>query len=132
MKKIYFLLVAMLLGVFSIQAQEAEVNLLSSGDFEENFDGWNLFNGDTPAELVDATNPMDETSLKAIKLVADEESSAAYELQFVSPIVTVVEGNQYKLVFDIKSDGTGAGRISTGEGQTTSQYWPGFDTTEEW
>ncbi len=118
------------------------VNIFELGTFESFADidavfaegVFKLKNGEMEkAELLVSDNTLDASSTKMLKLVSKEASSNDWDLQLATPSIPLIEGNQYKITFDIRSEGVGKGRISTGgETQMDSQYWPHFDTGEEW
>lgn len=79
---------------------------------------------------------------KGIELKAKSTSSAEYNLQLVSPDMTIVSGHNYQISFWIKSDVAGQGRVSF-EGLTNNypyKDWfgtgaeatPLFGTTSSW
>lgn len=79
---------------------------------------------------------------KGIELKAKSTSSAEYNLQLVSPDITIVNGHNYQISFWIKSDIAGQGRVSF-EGLTNNypyKDWFGtgagatalFGTTSSW
>lgn len=118
----------------------AGTNLLDLSGLEDgSFDGWikqNPGDGITIAEgggLGAGTN--------AVKLVSGPSSSAAYNLQIISPDIPVIEGHTYEISFYIKSDQPGKGRISFG-GLENNYPWKdwlntgsgteAFETTSTW
>jgi len=121
----------------------AGLNLFADGTFESFADldavfaegAFQLKNGEKEkAELLEIANPLDASSTKVLKLVSKETSSDDWDLQLATPFIPLVEGNQYKVVFDIRSEGDGELRISTsGADQIPSnQYWPHVQANEEW
>ncbi len=111
--------------VIDLDAQPA-VEYISNGTFETGIDGWSKYNGGDDA-LSHAAG-----SAYAVKLTAGSASTDAWSLQLATPTLTLTEGNSYEVSFDVRSTGTGQGRISLGAASFTYQYWPDFATTEEW
>lgn len=97
---------------------------------------WNKGDGITVKDGIGLNNG------KGIELKAKSTSSAEYNLQLVSPDMTIVSGHNYQISFWIKSDVAGQGRVSF-EGLTNNypyKDWFGtgaagtalFGTTSSW
>lgn len=118
-------------------------NLFAEGSFDSFADITAVFadgafiwkNGEQEkAELLASDNTLDASSTKMLKLVSKETSEKEWDLQFAAPTIPLVEGNQYMVTFDVRSEGNGIVRISTG-GATeipANQYWQDVETDELW
>ncbi|GAO30861.1 endo-1,4-beta-xylanase [Geofilum rubicundum] len=77
----------------------------------------------------------------AIRLVSSASSSAAYNLQLITPEIPAIEGHTYEVSFYIRSDQPGQGRISFGglannypwkDWMATGSATEAFTTTSTW
>ncbi|HLW10109.1 MAG TPA: DUF6383 domain-containing protein, partial [Fermentimonas sp.] len=86
------------------------------------------------AELLPSDNTLDAASTKMLKLVSKETSEKEWDLQFATPTIPLVEGNQYKVTFDVRSEGEGVLRISTGGANQipANQYWQDIESSTTW
>lgn len=81
-----------------------------SGLQDGSFTGWNRANPGAGIEVVDGAGL--SGTAKAVKLVSSSSSSGAWNLQLISPDITIVSGHTYEISFYIKSEQPGKGRIS--------------------
>jgi len=143
MKKIYTLAFGLLIGAGLMAQGDGVTNIFELGTFESFADIEAVFaegafvwkNGEKEkAELLPSDNTLDAASTKMLKLVSKETSEKEWDLQFATPTIPLVEGNQYMVTFDVRSAGVGVLRISTG-GATeipANQYWQDVETDELW
>jgi endo-1,4-beta-xylanase len=104
------------------------------------FTNWARYNAGKGITVID--NAGLATGSKAIKLEASATSSAAYNLQLISPNVPIVSGHNYEISFYVKSDQAGKGRISFNTSLTQSYPYKdwlntgseteAFATTSNW
>lgn len=85
-------------------------DLQTSGLKDGTFTGWTKANSGAGISVV--TNPGWGTGAKAIQLVSAAGSSSAEALQLITPSIPVNPAHKYEIVFYIKSDVPGEGRIS--------------------
>lgn len=81
-----------------------------SGLQDGSFTGWNKTNPGAGIEVVDGAGL--SATAKAVKLISSSSSSGAWNLQLISPDITIVSGHNYEVSFYIKSEQAGKGRIS--------------------
>lgn len=81
-----------------------------SGLNDGTLNGWSYPNSGAGISVVDDVGL--GGGVKAVQLVASANSSAADDLQLITPEIPVVEGHEYEVLFFIKSDIQGEGRIS--------------------
>ena len=96
---------------------------------DKSFTGWNLANPGAGITVTDGEGM--GTGNKAVKLVATGGSSAATDLQLITPAITVDKTHKYEVVMYIKSDIPGEGRISF-EGLNNNTPTPTFTTGISW
>src|SRR5690554_2294723 len=140
MRKIYLMLTMFLCGALATQVYATGTNVFPQGSFDafadkdEVFTVFTLLNGDVAdAELLASDNSLDPTSTKMLKLVTPAAATNAWDLQLATPEITLVEGNEYKFSFDIRSEGDGLFRISTtAPDQFGSQYRGDVATSTAW
>jgi GH35 family endo-1,4-beta-xylanase len=102
------------------------------------FTGWNRANPGDGIELAEGEGL--GTDADAIRLVSNAGSSAAYNLQLISPEMPAIEGHTYEVSFYIRSEQPGQGRISFGglDNNYPWKDWLGtgaseaFSTTSSW
>lgn len=113
------------IAAFNVFAQST----IFSGDFETgDLTDYSLKNPGAGIEITqESTNGGDY----AVKLTAGSGTNA-WDLQLATPSIPLTIGNKYEVSFDIRSVGAGQGRISLGASSFTHQYWPDFNTTDEW
>ncbi|WP_207431384.1 endo-1,4-beta-xylanase [Sabulibacter ruber] len=100
-------------------ANSLNTNSLKAGTF----DGYSTLG----ASVLIVDNEGMGGNVKAIKLVSGASASAPTDLQLVTPAVPVVQGHEYEVVFYIKSDAPGQGRVAF-EGlknNTPAKDWTG-------
>ncbi|MDR3118931.1 MAG: endo-1,4-beta-xylanase [Mediterranea sp.] len=108
------------LQVIDLDAEPAEVNLITNGDFETgDLTGWNPSN---PGAGITVVNSEKTEGSYAAQLIASPDSSNEWDLQLQTDALALTAGGDYTLSFYIKSDGAGRGRIS----------FPGFDNEWPW
>ncbi len=111
-----------------------------SGLQDGSFTGWNKANPGAGIEVVDGAGL--SSTAKAVKLISSASSSGAWNLQLISPDITIVSSHTFEISFYIKSEQPGKGRISfsglsnnypwkdwynTGGGETEA-----FETSSVW
>ncbi|RDV17192.1 1,4-beta-xylanase [Pontibacter diazotrophicus] len=87
-------------------ANSLDVSGLTAGTLE----GWTNTGGGASASVVE--NEGMGGGVKAVKLTSGAGSSAPEDLQLVTPEIPVVPGHEYEIVFYLKSDVPGEGRIT--------------------
>lgn len=98
---------------------------------------WDASNGGAGIEVIE--NEGMGGGVKAVELVSSSSSSNANDLRLSTPQIPVVDGHQYEVMFFIKSDVPGEGRVSfdgltnntpaldwTGSGKTTETFTTGI------
>ncbi|MGE4586212.1 MAG: endo-1,4-beta-xylanase [Mangrovibacterium sp.] len=123
-----------------IPAPAGSNSLDLSGLQDGSFTGWNRANPGAGISVVDGAG-LTATS-KAVKMVSSSSSSAPYNLQLITPDITIVSGHTYQVSFYIKSDQPGKGRISFSglsnnypykDWYATGGSWTeAFETTSQW
>jgi endo-1,4-beta-xylanase len=102
--------------------------------------GWGAYNKGAGITVTSGAGLSSTT--QAIKMISSATSSAAYNLQLITPDIPVVSGHNYEISFFIKSDVSGKGRLSF-DANLTNQYpykdWyntgtqtEAFATTSQW
>lgn len=81
-----------------------------SGLQDGSFTGWNRANPGAGIDVVDGAGL--SATAKAVRLISSPSSSSAWNLQLISPEITIVNGHNYEVSFYIKSEQSGKGRIS--------------------
>ena len=99
-----------LLSPMIITAPSFPNALNPAGLKDKSFTGWTLANPGAGITVADGEGM--GTGNKAVKLVATGSSSAATDLQLVTPTITVNKTHKYEVVMYIKSDIPGEGRIA--------------------
>ncbi|NII29306.1 1,4-beta-xylanase [Pseudoflavitalea sp. X16] len=94
--------------VVTSPAYANDLNL--AGLKDKSFTGWNLTNPGAGITVEDAVGM--GTGNKAVKLVSAGGSSAATDLQLITPTIAVNKTHKYEVVVYIKSDIPGEGRIA--------------------
>jgi GH35 family endo-1,4-beta-xylanase len=89
-----------------------------SGLRNASFSGWGRPNPGAGITIVDGEGM---NSGKAVQLISNASASMPYNLQLRSPDINVENGKTYKVIFYIRSDVTGKGRISFEKG-SSNQY----------
>lgn len=104
------------------------------------FTGWGRNQG---AGMSVVTNAGLTSTSQAIKMISSATSANPWDLQLISPAVSIVTGHNYEVSFFIKSESPGKGRLSF-DGALTNQYpykdWyntggsatASFDTSSQW
>ncbi|PRY06829.1 carbohydrate binding protein [Pontibacter ummariensis] len=87
-------------------ANALDVSSLTAGTLE----GWTYSGGGASVSVVE--NEGMGGGVKAVKLTASAQAAAPEDLQLVSPEIPVVPGHAYEVVFYIKSDLPGEGRVA--------------------
>jgi endo-1,4-beta-xylanase len=102
-----------------------------SGLNDGTLNGWNYPNKGAGISVANSGGLSAGT--KVIKLVSGAGSSGAEDLQLITPAIPVVEKHEYEVVFYIKSDVPGKGRIAfEGLSNNTPQVdWMGTGTASE-
>ncbi|SNR59155.1 endo-1,4-beta-xylanase [Lutibacter flavus] len=101
-----------------------------SGLKDGTLNGWGAWNSGDGITVIDNSG-LTGTD-QAVKMIASATSSAEYNLQLVSPDITVVQGHNYEISFYIKSDQPGSGRISFEGLDNNYPYKDWFSTDGEW
>lgn len=85
--------------------------------------GWGTTNSGAGISVVSGAGLVN--TLSAVKMISGASSSAAEQLQLITPDVPVVAGHTYEIIFYIKSDVPGEGRVAfEGLGNNTpSKDW---------
>ena len=99
---------------------EADYNLMPNGSFEDGDEGWSFENIGAGIEVVSLDDAPHGS--KALRLIASESSSNAWDLQVISPSIPATHGQQVQLSFFIKADQPGQGRVSF-QGLTNNYPW---------
>lgn len=94
--------------VVTSPAYANDLNL--AGLKDKSFTGWNLANAGAGISVTDGEGM--GTGNKAVKLVSAGGSSAATDLQLITPVIPVNKTHKYEVVVYIKSDIPGEGRIA--------------------
>lgn len=87
-------------------ANSLDLTGLNNGDFQ----GWGIANNGAGISIEDGMGLSANT--QAIKLVSNVGSTNPNDLELVTPDIQLVEGHTYEVVFYIKSDKPGEGRMS--------------------
>lgn len=116
-------------------ASALDLSALKDGSFN----GWGTFNaGDGITVEEDAGLAPDS---QAVQLIASASSSEPYNLQLVTPDITIVSGHEYEVSFYIRSDQSGEGRISFSglennypykDWLNTGEATESFETNSQW
>jgi len=130
-----------LLAPLVIESPAFPNDLDTDGLMDGSFSGFS-FNLSEDAVTIGENEGIGEGA-NAIKLTAPSSASEAGDLQFTTPEISVVEGHEYEVIFYIKSDEPGEGRISfeglndnmplidyTGEGASTEAFQTNFSWKE--
>jgi GH35 family endo-1,4-beta-xylanase len=113
------------ISVIDLDAAPSEINLVENGDFESGQLGnWSANN---PGAGITVAEEAKHTGAYGAKLIASSTSANDWDLQLASPSVTLDANKTYTFSFYIKSDVTGAGRISF-PGSAVNEY-PWMDWT---
>ncbi len=110
---------------------------LQNGTFS---DGWNPQNKGAGITVEDGKGL--SSSAKAVVMTSGSSSKNAYDLQLITPDITVVQDHTYEVSFYVKSDKAGKGRISF-NGLNNNYPWirwyadstsgtEAFETTSTW
>ncbi len=125
-----------------IPADPSTNNILDlTGLKDKTFTSWTRQNPGAGISVED--NAGIANNAPAIKLVSSSNSSSAWNLQLISPNVTVESGKTYSISFFIRSNQAGRGRLSFPKGHNSNQYpymdWmntgsatEAFDTNSAW
>ena len=97
-----------------------------SGLQDGSFTGWTRSNPGAGIEVVDGAGL--SATAKAVKLISSSSSSGAWNLQLISPEITIVSGHNYEVSFYIKSEQAGKGRISF-SGLSSNYPWKDWYNT---
>jgi len=129
------------LSVIDKDAEPAEQNLVTNGDFESgDLTGWTALNPGAGIEVTDAEKFAGSYSLKA---TSGSSAANAWDLQFECAELALDASKSYTFSFMIKSNIAGKGRISFPGGMNGNQYpwmdWMGtgsyseaFTTSASW
>ncbi|WP_163715689.1 endo-1,4-beta-xylanase [Mangrovibacterium lignilyticum] len=123
-----------------IPAPAGSNSLDLSGLKDGSLSGWGAWNNGAGISVEDGSGL--SSSSQAVKMIASSSSNAAYNLQLITPDITIVSGHTYEVSFYIKSDQAGKGRLSF-DGLENNYPWKdwfntggswteAFETTSEW
>ena len=99
-----------LLEPLVIESPAFQNDLDITGLIDGTFSGYNFNVGEEAIEIAENEGMGDGSN--AIKLTAPSNAAEPFDLQFTTPPIQVVEGHEYEVIFYIKSDALGEGRIS--------------------
>jgi len=94
------------------------------------FTGWATWNAGAGINVVDGQGLT--ASSKAVKLISSATSSQPYNLQLITPDITIVNGHNYQITFFIKSEQPGQGRLSFSGLQNNYPYKDWYNTGGAW
>ncbi len=97
-------------------------NILTNGDFENGITGWSSWGGGKVS--VDLSADVKLTGSNSLKIVTNATSANEWDVQVQAPTVTLIPGHQYEISFFVKSEGTGAVRLSFGDTNQMSNQYP--------
>jgi endo-1,4-beta-xylanase len=123
-----------------IPAPAGSNSLDLSGLQDGSFTGWSRSNPGAGISVADDAGM--GTDSKAVKLISSSSSSNPWNLQLITPDITIVSGHTYEISFYIRSEQPGKGRISfSGLSNnypwkdwygTGGSYTEAFETTSQW
>ena len=97
-------------------------NILTNGDFENGSTGWGSWGSGKVS--VATTTDVKLAGTTSLKIVTSATSSHEWDVQVQAPTVTLIPGHQYEIAFFVKSEGTGAVRLSFGDTNQMSNQYP--------
>lgn len=97
-------------------------NILTNGDFENGSTGWGSWGSGKVS--VATTTDVKLAGTTSLKIVTSATSANEWDLQVQAPTVTLIPGHQYEIAFFVKSEGTGAVRLSFGDANQMSSQYP--------
>lgn len=97
-------------------------NLLTNGDFESGITGWGSWGGGKVSADISSTTKLD--GVNSLKVVTSATSTQAWSVQVQAPAVTIIPGHRYEISLFVKSEGTGAVRLSFGDATQMSVQYP--------